>query len=633
MDARPIGRGTVLAGHLNSYVIEGVIDSGGVGKVLSGQRLSDREKVAVKVLHGGRFPITDVAKLRFREEINRSLQFDHPNLVRSLDYGNCQGVDFLVMEYVGGGTVAHRIRKKDYSDATAFRWCAEILRGLRYLHEQGCVHRDLKPNNILLTPTETAKIADLGILRDTTADAHLTLSGDQMGSVLYISPHQREHPELADAADDAYSACCCFHEILSRQRMHVYPVDLSEASHGTIPRYVCDLIMGCLAGFEPEETLKEMGECFTVKPDGVGELSSVATSEFLNGIHILPSARACNTGLARRRMEKEVAPRLEAEIEINIGHGGIAFLDEETILADGWEHVGESPGKAETKQLLNCLRLESGGLHVLSKVESIDAWYLAAAPQGLAVLAVRAAMQIFRCTDARTPVCTHRWPEYRVGAGVGPEHIFYASGIARHPERPLVALVSYGYPPLIVDPVEGSIVPLSSCQLAKDYYYPSVTFLGSRRLAVSVKDAIVIIDCDWDERTSTVSQRVPFPDDVMSLSSSPDGIHVYVASASGLAVLDTRDSSMRWLMHPPAAVIWQMSVHPRGRYMAAIPGTTGSGRGRVEIIDCDGVVVVELPDAGPGDSLRSAHSVQWSPSGNRLAVADNWGLSVFRAGP
>ena len=80
------------------------------------------------------------------------------------------------------------------------------------------------------------------------------------------------------------------------------------------------------------------------------------------------------------------------------------------------------------------------------------------------------------------------------------------------------------------------------------------------------------------------------------------------------------------------ATVWQMSMHPDGRCLAAILGVSGSYNGRVELVDCDGVLIADLPDTGPGDSVRSAHAVRWSPSGNRLAVADHLGLSVFRLG-
>ena len=96
-----------------------------------------------------------------RREIASALKLKHRFLVEAYDAGQIDDADFLVMEYVPGGTVARRIEHGDYDDGMALRWCAQLLESLRYLHECGWIHRDMKPNNLLFSATEDLKISDL----------------------------------------------------------------------------------------------------------------------------------------------------------------------------------------------------------------------------------------------------------------------------------------------------------------------------------------------------------------------------------------------------------------------------------------------------------------------------------------
>ena len=254
-------RRRILTGSNLEYAADHLLDRGTTGRVYCGHTLVDRKKVAIKMLSDGRFPLSDAAILRFRQEVNSYLRIDHPNVVKYYDYGlDHREHVFFVMEYLEGGTIAQRIQRKDYSDSMASRWCSEIVGGLKYLHDHGFVHRDLKPSNLLLTKEESAKIGDLGILYDISPNAYLTMAGDQMGAVPYISRHQRDHPELASPSDDTYSACCCCYEILSRERIHVFPKDLFEVTRGRIPRHICDLIMGCLTETSGDDTLRQLSE-------------------------------------------------------------------------------------------------------------------------------------------------------------------------------------------------------------------------------------------------------------------------------------------------------------------------------------------------------------------------------------
>src|SRR5215218_7783226 len=129
MSGSDLSRGDLLTGSSGTYIIKSLIDRGGVGAVYDAQRVSDRIRVAVKVLHGGRFPVTAVARERFRTEIANAMKLRHAWLVQAHDFGQIEDHDFLVMEYVGGGTVAKQIERRQYDDETALRWCAQLLEG------------------------------------------------------------------------------------------------------------------------------------------------------------------------------------------------------------------------------------------------------------------------------------------------------------------------------------------------------------------------------------------------------------------------------------------------------------------------------------------------------------------------
>jgi serine/threonine protein kinase len=316
MSGSNLNRGDLLTGGSGTYIIKSLIDRGGVGAVYHGQRVSDRMPVAIKILHGGRFSVTAAARERFRAEIANAMKLQHAGLVQAHDFGKIEEHDFLVMEHVGGGTIAKQVERGQYDDETALRWCAQLLEGLGYLHNQGYIHRDLKPNNLLLTTSGDLKISDLGILRDLSAEAYLTLSGDQTGSVLYISRHQRERPADAGIADDAYSAACCMYEILSRRRIHVYPEHLSDIVGERFPAYVCDLIMSCLAGHETEEALAELSGLLKVNPKGQSSLLDDARRPEVNTFIFQLAASKRNVGLQRRRLAHAAPLKLEAEIKI-----------------------------------------------------------------------------------------------------------------------------------------------------------------------------------------------------------------------------------------------------------------------------------------------------------------------------
>jgi hypothetical protein len=252
-------RGDILIGKRGRYLISLLVGRGGVGAVFQAQAVATGDTVAVKVLHGERFPVTDVALERLRLEIEATLRVNSPFVVQGVDDGVHDGSPFLVMEWMPGGTLQQRIAEQTYDPPQAVRWIAQTLKGLLAVRGAGLVHRDLKPNNILLSRDGVAKLADLGIAKRIDDAFALTLSGDQMGSLLYISELQRQDPAKATAADDFYSLCCVFYELGSGRRIHTNNPRLRYLRPTLIPSELWHLIDAGMVQQEPwEEVFGEM---------------------------------------------------------------------------------------------------------------------------------------------------------------------------------------------------------------------------------------------------------------------------------------------------------------------------------------------------------------------------------------
>ncbi len=195
------------------YEIQRPIAQGGMAEVfLAHDRLLDRP-VALKAL----FP--EYAREpsfveRFRREAQSAAGLSHPNIVAIYDWGQEAGTYFIVMEIVQGRSLRDLIRADGPLDPNqAAEICAEIASALGYAHRSGIVHRDVKPGNVLITPTGTVKVTDFGIARAGTSDA-LTQTGSVMGTATYFSPEQAQgHP--VDGRSDVYSLGVVLYEMLT----------------------------------------------------------------------------------------------------------------------------------------------------------------------------------------------------------------------------------------------------------------------------------------------------------------------------------------------------------------------------------------------------------------------------------
>lgn len=196
------------------------IGEGGFGEVFEGLDKRNGQKVAVKSLLDKHLGQEDTLQ-RFVNEVKGLARFNHPHLVRFIDARRHQGVLYLIMEYVVGGSLHNRLQQTEQLPETEVRrYLTQIAMALDVIHRENVVHRDLKPANILLTEDGTVKVADFGISHIPQAIAGmaypLTQTGQQLGTPMYMSPEQLEG-HAVDPRSDLYALGVMTYQMLSGQ--------------------------------------------------------------------------------------------------------------------------------------------------------------------------------------------------------------------------------------------------------------------------------------------------------------------------------------------------------------------------------------------------------------------------------
>ena len=196
------------------YELEEIIGTGGMSVVYKAWDLKYDRRVAVKVLRPELDADADFIR-RFNQEAQAASRVSHPNIVDMYDVGRDGTTRYIVMEYVDGRTLKELIRQSGrIRPQLAVQIALRILAAVDHAHHNHIVHRDIKPQNILVTDDGTIKVADFGIARSTTQNTMTEIYGNVMGSVHYFSPEQASGLSANDKSD-LYSVGVVFYEMVT----------------------------------------------------------------------------------------------------------------------------------------------------------------------------------------------------------------------------------------------------------------------------------------------------------------------------------------------------------------------------------------------------------------------------------
>ena len=196
------------------YELEEVVGHGGMSTVYKAHDSLLERNVALKVLHQQYNEDEDFVE-RFKREARSVAQLQHPNIVTVIDRGEEDGRQYIVFEFIDGENLKELVVRKGRLDLRdALEIALEVARGLAFAHDNGLVHRDVKPQNVLLNGDGRAKVTDFGIARSLDVDHGVTQTGTILGTSNYIAPEQASGQPV-DAHTDVYSLGIVLYEMLT----------------------------------------------------------------------------------------------------------------------------------------------------------------------------------------------------------------------------------------------------------------------------------------------------------------------------------------------------------------------------------------------------------------------------------
>ena len=273
--------------HLPSHAVTNVggykhlelIARGGMGEVYKARHPTLNRTVAIKVL-SAYFKDDPGFNKRFAREARAMAQLRHPNIITIHDFGDQEGLPFIVMEYLTGETFSQMLAKQErLSLDEALPLLEDLAAALDYAHQQGVIHRDIKPSNVIVEPittltagrTQRAILMDFGIARFISENTVLTSSGDVLGTADYISPEQVHGITELDSRTDQYSFAVMTYQVLTGKkpfernntwamiRSHLEEPPPDPRIHVPLPEHVAHAILRALSK-RPEQRFPSVGE-------------------------------------------------------------------------------------------------------------------------------------------------------------------------------------------------------------------------------------------------------------------------------------------------------------------------------------------------------------------------------------
>jgi serine/threonine protein kinase len=247
----PIAPGT----KLGQYEVQDFIGQGAMGLVYRAYHVQLQRTGAVKVLQGIA-PDPD-STARFRHEAQAIAQMRHPNIVNVYDFGEHDGVPYMIIEFVPGGSLANKLNDGPLDTTTALKYLRGIAAGLDHAHGLGIVHRDVKPANVLLEKDDTPVLADFGLAKLLQGSSLKSMTGVTTGTPAYMAPEQVTGSKVGPAAD-RYALATIAYEMLTGvipfdgeglmellyAHVHREPVPPSARNHSLGPRVDAVIMRG-----------------------------------------------------------------------------------------------------------------------------------------------------------------------------------------------------------------------------------------------------------------------------------------------------------------------------------------------------------------------------------------------------
>jgi serine/threonine protein kinase len=264
--------------QVGPYQLKSLLGEGGMGRVFrarhTSQEVAQRQggDVAFKLLHEQHRRSPKLCE-RFRQEAHLGIRLNHPGIARTLELWNDQNQLGLVMEYIQGRTLSEELRSSDraWAWAEARPLLSQLMDAVAYAHAEGVIHRDLKPDNVIIQPDGVLKILDFGIAK--SRDAQLTQTGLGLGTADYMAPEQYVSAKSVDGRADIYSLGIILYQMLAGRLPWASTPSIEAILHlkksgnlpppsrylPSIPSELESMIMRMLAP-EPEDRFADISE-------------------------------------------------------------------------------------------------------------------------------------------------------------------------------------------------------------------------------------------------------------------------------------------------------------------------------------------------------------------------------------
>jgi serine/threonine protein kinase len=200
--------------RFGDYEILEELGAGGMGKVYRARDLTLDRLVALKTLARELSADTDYVQ-RFLKEARAAARLNHPNIVQIYDFGCVDSIYYLAMEFVDGHSLGTYLKRGHFSEPESIQIIRHACRALSVAHADGIVHRDIKPDNLMLTSRGDVKLVDLGIAKRLDEEVSLTQTGQAIGTPHYISPEQIRGQRDIDSRADIYSLGATLYHLLT----------------------------------------------------------------------------------------------------------------------------------------------------------------------------------------------------------------------------------------------------------------------------------------------------------------------------------------------------------------------------------------------------------------------------------